>query len=402
MHLFFDMSQDFFIRLSDDIQHFLKSKRVAGENFNLFRICGIARNEVYTHSALLCDLLNPKGSHDQGSVFLKLFIETLNLDVVIDGRPVTVTPEYYIGLVKDETGGKLDLLIEIGEQKIAIENKIDAAEQPNWVKRYRSFLGDSGLLIYLTLDGRAPKKIEATQKELVIRISYGQDIIRWLEACKNKVEAAPIIRESLSQYIHLIRYLTRQEKNHLMTKKIVETVTGSREAFEAYCAIRNADNEIRKAIVLELAKRVDSLLPAGLFVVKKPEGNGKSYDGFYFSTFALSEANLNIAISFDEAGYRDCFEGFQLSDEKKPLSANQTELLKKHFSEVLNINGKTLSSPIWPAWRRWSQNGDWDDQVMEQIAFDGASFDHKMKNILENLLKVANLFTDEKKLLKSN
>ncbi|HAL70660.1 MAG TPA: hypothetical protein DCP71_02690, partial [Verrucomicrobiales bacterium] len=226
------MDQDFFMRLSGDIQPFLKSKRAAGENFNLFQICGIARNEVYTHSALLCDLLNPKGSHDQGSVFLKLFIETLNLDVAVDAGPVSVIPEFYLGPVNGDSGGRLDILIEIGkDKKIAIENKIDAAEQAQWVKRYRNYLGERDILLYLTLDGRLPTELEPLQKEQVTCISYGHDILRWLGACQ-KVTAAPIVRESLSQYIHLLRHLTHQEKDHQMTDKIVTAAIATPESFE--------------------------------------------------------------------------------------------------------------------------------------------------------------------------
>ena len=48
---------------------------ITGENFNVFRILGLSSSEVRTHSAFIAELLNPKGSHNQKQIFLKLFCE---------------------------------------------------------------------------------------------------------------------------------------------------------------------------------------------------------------------------------------------------------------------------------------------------------------------------------------
>lgn len=42
---------------------------------NIFRLLGITTDEVRTHSALLADLLNPRGTHGQGSLFLATFLQ---------------------------------------------------------------------------------------------------------------------------------------------------------------------------------------------------------------------------------------------------------------------------------------------------------------------------------------
>ena len=53
-------------------------KKNTGEDFNIFGILGMERKEVKTHSRILAELLDPKGSHLQGNIFLKLFIDYLN------------------------------------------------------------------------------------------------------------------------------------------------------------------------------------------------------------------------------------------------------------------------------------------------------------------------------------
>src|SRR5690606_41341365 len=65
-----------------------------GENFNLFRILGMETAEVKTHSRFLAELLNPKGSHLQGDVFLKLFIDYLNnLKLIEENNEIELKPE---------------------------------------------------------------------------------------------------------------------------------------------------------------------------------------------------------------------------------------------------------------------------------------------------------------------
>ncbi len=52
--------------------------RLNGENFNLFDILDRRTEEVKTHSAMIAELLIPKGSHGLGDEFLKLFLKIAN------------------------------------------------------------------------------------------------------------------------------------------------------------------------------------------------------------------------------------------------------------------------------------------------------------------------------------
>lgn len=50
-------------------------QKQTGDKFNIFSILNMERLEVRTHSAFLYELLNPRGSHNQGYDYLKLFIK---------------------------------------------------------------------------------------------------------------------------------------------------------------------------------------------------------------------------------------------------------------------------------------------------------------------------------------
>lgn len=60
---------DLFKELSVLIELNMKFDNQQGENFNLISLLGMERDEVRTHSRIVGDLLNPKGSHGQGGVF---------------------------------------------------------------------------------------------------------------------------------------------------------------------------------------------------------------------------------------------------------------------------------------------------------------------------------------------
>lgn len=53
-------------------------KKSSNEDFNIFSILRMETDEVNTHSRFIAELLNPKGIHFQGEVFLELFIKYFN------------------------------------------------------------------------------------------------------------------------------------------------------------------------------------------------------------------------------------------------------------------------------------------------------------------------------------
>ena len=95
-----------------------------GESFNIFKACGVDHYEV-THSSIIAEFLNPKGSHGQGTLFVEAFIEKLKLqDFDFSLNDIVVSTEYVI------PNGRFDIIIYNGDkQAIIIENKIKVAEE---------------------------------------------------------------------------------------------------------------------------------------------------------------------------------------------------------------------------------------------------------------------------------
>lgn len=111
--------------------------REKGENYNLFQVINMTSDETKVHSAMIADLLNPKGLHQMGDIFLKLFInklkQQLKLDKDFEFSNPTVECEKHIGAISEnkDAGGRIDIYISDKNHHIAIENKIYATDQEN-------------------------------------------------------------------------------------------------------------------------------------------------------------------------------------------------------------------------------------------------------------------------------
>lgn len=178
-----------------------KLAALSGEGFNVFRILGLEAREVRTHSAFLGELLNPAGSHGLKDTFLRLFTELIGYP---EFRTATarLVVEYDIGRITADysRGGRIDLYLESQGRYIFIENKIYASDQPNQLARYHTHREDARLL-YLTLTGSPPTeggagKLTATQYEC---LSYQNDLLSWLEQCRQAAAAYPLVRETIVQ-----------------------------------------------------------------------------------------------------------------------------------------------------------------------------------------------------------
>lgn len=223
--------------------------KITGENFNLFKLLRLETNEVRTHSTILGELLNPKGSHGLSQTFLTLFISQFGI-TDFDAGKAQLFIEPTISRISEDgtTGGRIDILITSGQgREIIIENKIYAADQKNQLLRYRNAYPNA-YIFYLTLNGGKIFKESDLVSVDYEPISYAYDIIKWLELCKKEAVNYPILRETITQYINLIKLLTGQNINKTMTKEIYKILLSTISNFKSAEVVHNMYNEIITSI----------------------------------------------------------------------------------------------------------------------------------------------------------
>ena len=201
--------------MSDNYQNLLKEaaqlydKHDVGRpaSFNVFSVLHKETDEVNLHSRFLHALLDYKKPETETRENLKDFLQHVGVED-FELCDVKVERERY----------NIDILItNDAGQAIIIENKIEAGDQPKQLQRYSEILSDileeQGYsdrdihLLYLTLDDHDPSEDSAGDLDYKT-ISYRDDLSPWLEHCQKRAYDEPALRETVAQYLHLIRKLT--------------------------------------------------------------------------------------------------------------------------------------------------------------------------------------------------
>lgn len=244
-----------------------------GDFFNIFSILNIETDEVKTHSAFLAELLNPKGSHGQGNIFIDKFVKNILNVNNLDTKNAEVTVEYSIGQITEDykQGGRIDILIKFHKPDflILIENKIDAGDQPYQLFRYNSFAIKTKKpykLLYLTKDGHTPSLVSIggkCKKQYWDCISYSRNIKNWLTDCLVLIKSSAVA-EMVKQYVSLINKITNQDMESnmeeqlttLMLNNLDETliIMDNKAAFDAYIydEFKDQMNKLAKECKCEL------------------------------------------------------------------------------------------------------------------------------------------------------
>lgn len=328
-------------------------KRATGAYFNIFSIAHIEHDEVRM-CRIIKELIDPKGAHCQGAVYMKLFLEhvlklddALYADVNLENA-VVEREKVIIG------NRRIDLFITIpGRACIPIEVKLDAGDQDAQCSDYYHYAKNSPLY-YLTLDRHMPSPVSlgTLPAKSVRPISFGSEILDWLSACLQIPETLRLtpIREIIRQLMDTLRKITNQMEDK-MEADIVNLILQSKENLKNADllaeAVQTAEQKILDKYFRELRKRIEEKYPWLLENFKEDElEENVEYDksGIYYRIKYLKNRKycLNLNITCGQWIYA----GLDLYDKDD----NQVEW-QKHFKQEDIISGEWESDTYWPAWK---------------------------------------------------
>lgn len=229
-----------------------KSSYKSGESFNLISVMNLETDETRTHSRILADLLDPCGSHGQGTIFLDNFIELSPLlqDLELDTCNCHVYTEKSIGEIDKyyRKGGRIDIVIEEADKAIIIENKVNSPDQKNQLLRYhryatQHYTGGFGI-IYLNKFGTPASEFSTGRKlskEDYIQIGYSPDILSWLSNCLDLVSEKSRLHDAIKQYKESIQHMTNQSMDDIAQKQLLDLLTKQENAPAIAQIILNED-----------------------------------------------------------------------------------------------------------------------------------------------------------------
>ena len=349
--LFADMSKGYMAAKAEAD----RQRAMGKHDYNIFTLFHGFSDEVNLHSNFIASLLDPNGDHYKGDLFLKLFLETCGIDdFSIDTSGATVFKEFK----------HIDIYISDGKKHIILENKVYAKDQPTQIARYIKAIQNEGAkesdrvkdediyVLYLHPDGELPKenslggyklnkdntKLEKDGSSINFKvISYGNEILSWIDRCKNEVSNITDLNVFLSQYKDVIEMIYDRYKriDKMETAKFVEIF---KENYTAVSEIANNYQEMRKKIIDGFFKNVKDILENDLkdkysielnsvayrpIIIKNTTSQDEKWKKFYFTV----EFQKISTYSMPYVGFRridDNIDATKLENPFKQLP-NQTE-----------------------------------------------------------------------------
>lgn len=284
------------------------------DNFNMFTILRKESDEVYLHSRFLSALLDPNGPHRLGTTNLNLFLQEVNCKFKYDPKYLEVIPNN-----KNRAEYKnIDILFidRRSKQAVIVENKIyhkdTNHETEGQLEKYYGSLRKEGIpednieVYYLTLDGHEPSEDSVNKKgdypELknkVVCISYSYEIINWLERVVREGYAMPSFRESVIQYIKVVRKMTNNNSSIEERKEIANIIGSDLNNVESFKLLVNNINHIRWHTIdsfwIEL---IGTLENEGFKILKKV--TAKELSDLVHTNKKGKDAFLEIMVSYND------------------------------------------------------------------------------------------------------
>ncbi len=208
----------------DILRDKISARNEGKEKFNVFSCLLDKTDEVCLHSRFISSLIDPKGSHGLGYAPLDFFLSILDSSFQYNKESLEIYPS------SEDWGEhkKIDILLIDRKTRHAIilENKINACdsnheEEGQLERYYRRIIEEDHIpegnveVFYLTVDGHEPSQesVSTSSKykslpDIVQCITYGTEISQWLQKCLQVSYNKPYIRETIAQYLNLIKEMT--------------------------------------------------------------------------------------------------------------------------------------------------------------------------------------------------
>jgi hypothetical protein len=232
-----------------------------------FNALQFLRTDEYGLSAIIRELLDPRGTHGQGASFLELFAKEHLADWKIEPAALgSAEPRLEESTRHIEASRRrIDICLQWQDSIVGIENKLHCAqEQEGQVEAYLEHLGKEcshHRLIYLTRDGSIPseKSIPASGRVAALaadgpptlRCIGAADLAKWVDRCAHVCEAERV-RAFLHDVSDYIRTELLGEERMEEQRPVVDWSVSNAENFSAAMAVLRSQEAIRNRLFVKL------------------------------------------------------------------------------------------------------------------------------------------------------
>jgi len=240
--------------------------KILSPDFNSFDFWCLDENKV---SDILAFFLNPEQTHAQGNIFLKIFMQTVGLDIDCDKFSVEVKTEHS---TNERRRIDIVILFNDGEYIVGVENKIYATttDQYRQIEHYCEYLksksNDNFCLLYLAPITKviSEESLPKTQKERLEKrkqfkkISYEEHIIKCIHSFSINSESERV-RAFLSDFEKYLKQMYIGEKFMDEHSIIVDFAKANEQNLETTLKIGNIIGEIKMMLKDKFHKQCEEI-----------------------------------------------------------------------------------------------------------------------------------------------
>ena len=305
------ITEDFIIN-SQEWKQFLENPIVIGiikryldvksqqsiDKFNVFKLASDIYYRENFHSDVICNFLNPRGSHGQGNVFLNAFIDMVNN---LFNKNIDIFNYEHADAGREYK--KIDILVRDEQSKhcIIIENKShDASDTDRQLPKYYDYMVEEqyivDAIVYLPMEiTKTPSIDDWTEddkknvdKLLCVLPIFNKNaacnlVDAWLKPCSTLVNDIDCI-STLRQFGDLLTTLSNSKMETAVFEKFYNFVTDGENEFNNAIAIR----EMLNNFPVYMAER--------LLEEFKEHGIKKHKDNWVFIEFKVNNTTYVIDI----------------------------------------------------------------------------------------------------------
>jgi len=363
------------VLLLDKIKNISKELSAdAIKEYNLLKVLEVWNKEVMM-CRILADILNPQGSHRQGTKYLKSFLMN-----ILDMKEMSEKDIEGIGVYKEyliENDRRIDIVLKNKTLFIPIEVKIYAKDQQGQCYDYykhackECMFEKDARIVYLTIFKAYPSKesvsapeddeLQVPEKKIVCK-SFADDIRIWMEHLMHAEEG--IMRDVFRQYIEAIDdFSGRPNKEFIMkiSKEISSSEENLRSGLQIVNAINQAKAEVLRYVMEEMEHQMEAIAPKyGLekkdlwcyYMDKATEEFYSVYSTYPGISYKIKGADMgeNISLWFRIEIEHRLFAGFCLFDDSSKMKVNLTSDLWDKASKYFK-NKLEQTETEWLLWK---------------------------------------------------
>lgn len=319
--------------------------------FDVFRFMRVRENDL---SVILADLLDPRGTHGQGALFLDNFLARLETaHWKRSSAPCHVRLEHATNERR-----RIDITLTFPHGVIGVENKPWAVDQEAQLGHYADFLSHRGrqddwnwLLVFLC--NRPPAEYSLSAGERLRLGSSGQfvhfsfqDAVLWLTNCREKCQSSKV-RYFLDDLVRFIQTAINGEMVITDRSEVVQTLMEP-ENIEAAFVIAQTLDATKRALLEDFRGKLESAANALGYSVEWRFTHWIRGAGFYLRQSAADR----LAVGFEFEGGNLTSLVWGLSDTRRegdPLQLARESEVHRRAAAVMagEFQGASASSG-WP------------------------------------------------------